>query len=97
MGWFFHPEALASQKVLSAYTNTNKQTLRRADHMRRAAFLQALRDDPQLTNLLPLVRKLYSTPSTYLWSDDKGDIHQIRQGEGGEQGDPLMPALYALA
>ena len=28
------------------------------DHMRRAAFLQALRDDPQLTNLLPLVRKL---------------------------------------
>ena len=23
-------------------------------------------------------------------------VHEIRQGEGGEQGDPLMPALFAL-
>lgn len=66
------------------------------DHIRRAAFLQALHDDPQLANLLPLVRKLYTTPSTYLWTDDKGEVHEVHQGEGGEQGDPLMPALYSL-
>ena len=27
----------------------------------------------------------------------KGITHDIAQGEGGEQGCPLMPALYALA
>ena len=25
-----------------------------------------------------------------------GEVHDIVQGEGGEQGDPLMPALFAL-
>ena len=25
-----------------------------------------------------------------------GEVHDILQGEGGEQGDPLMPALFAL-
>ena len=66
------------------------------DHVRRAAFLQALRDDPQLASLLPLVKSLYTTPSTYLWTDDRAEVHEVRQGEGGEQGDPLMPALYSL-
>ena len=31
-----------------------------------------------------------------MWYDDEGVPHEILQGEGGEQGDPLMPALYAL-
>ena len=31
-----------------------------------------------------------------MWYDDEGAPHDILQGEGGEQGDPLMPALYAL-
>ena len=31
------------------------------------------------------------------WENDVGDIHQIVQGEGGEQGDPLMPCSVALA
>jgi hypothetical protein len=39
----------------------------------------------------------YGQPSEYVWTDDSGTQHTIRQGEGGEQGDPLMPALYALA
>ena len=30
------------------------------------------------------------------WEDDLGEVHEILQGEGGEQGDPLMPALFAL-
>ena len=32
----------------------------------------------------------------YLWGDDTGDTHLIEQGEGGEQGDPLMPLLFSL-
>ena len=47
--------------------------------------------------LLPLVRALYGTEPQFLWRDDEGQEHIITQGEGGEQGDPLMPALYALA
>ena len=35
-------------------------------------------------------------PSTFLWRDDAGVVHRIVQAEGGEQGDPLMPALFAL-
>ena len=31
-----------------------------------------------------------------MWEDDSGDNHTIIQGEGGEQGDPLMPLLYSL-
>ena len=66
------------------------------DHVRRAAFLKALRDDPTLSSLLPLVKALYTNASTYLWTDDRGEVHEVTQGEGGEQGDPLMPALFAL-
>ena len=25
-----------------------------------------------------------------------GNVHNVAQGEGGEQGDPLMPALFSL-
>ena len=32
----------------------------------------------------------------YLWEDDSGEVHDIDQGEGGEQGDPLMPMLFSL-
>ena len=38
----------------------------------------------------------YGSPSTYLWDDDDGVIHEIAQGEGGEQGDALMPLLFSL-
>ena len=29
----------------------------------------------------------------HLWEDEEGVVHRIVQAEGGEQGDPLMPAL----
>ena len=35
-------------------------------------------------------------PSTYIWEDDMGTQHEVTQGEGCEQGDPLMPMLFCL-
>ena len=66
------------------------------DHIRRSAMLDKLRTTPALATLLPFTKLFYGSPSTYLWTDAAGTTHQVRQGEGGEQGDPLMPALYAL-
>ena len=31
-----------------------------------------------------------------MWEDDDGVEHTIRQGEGGEEGDALMPLLFCL-
>ena len=42
-------------------------------------------------------RQFYGSRSLYTWLDADGCEHDIAQGEGGEQGDPLMPALYSLA
>ena len=50
-----------------------------------------------LRGLLPFVRSVYSRPSYYHWVDEHGERRQIRQQEGGEQGDPLMPLLFTLA
>ena len=33
---------------------------------------------------------------THLWEDAEGEVHSIAQGEGGEQGDPMMPLLFAV-
>ena len=45
---------------------------------------------------LPFVHLFYGRPSRYLWEDDHGVVRAIEQGEGGEQGDPLMPLLFAV-
>ena len=52
---------------------------------------------PALRPLLPYSRQFYAESSSYTWYVDAGHGHRIQQGEGGEQGDPRMPALYALA
>ena len=46
--------------------------------------------------VLPFVRQFYGSPSTYIWQDEEGIVHDIPQGAGGEQGDALMPALFSL-
>ena len=46
--------------------------------------------------LWPFIRDFYGRPSSYLWENDRRVIHDIPQGEGGEQGDPLMPLLFSL-
>ena len=40
--------------------------------------------------------RIRGSPSEYLWEDDAGTVHRIPQGEGGEQGDALMPLLFCL-
>ena len=45
---------------------------------------------------VPFVRQFYGSPSRYVWEDDSGEVHDIDQGEGGVQGDPVMPMLFSL-
>ena len=45
--------------------------------------------------VLPFARLFYGRPSQYFWEDATGTTHIVRQGEGGEQGDPLMSLLYS--
>ena len=66
------------------------------DHISRRCMREGLRDEAALLPLLPYVAQFYGSPSTYLFFDESGCPSDIHQGEGGEQGDPLMPALYAL-
>ena len=66
------------------------------DMISRAAMLDGLHQVRGGDKALPFVLQFYSEPSQYFWTDDCGDTHVIHQGEGGEQGDALMPMLYAL-
>ena len=66
------------------------------DLISREAMLTGLRDVASGSEVLPFVRMFYGTPSEYLWEDDDGEVHKIAQGEGGEQGDPMMPLLCSL-
>ena len=42
------------------------------------------------------VRLFYSGPSAHLWEDAEGVEQTIHQGEGGEQGDPIVPLLFSM-
>ena len=66
------------------------------DFISRNSMMAGLAHLEEGDKLLPFVRLFYSSPSTFLWEDDAGTTHHIRQGEVGEQGDPLMPLLFAL-
>ncbi len=46
--------------------------------------------------MLPFARLFDVEPSSYLWQNAAGDVHKMLQGEGGEQGDGLLPMMYAL-
>ena len=59
-------------------------------------MLEGLRQLPVGNTALPFVRLFYGRQSRYLWEFDEGEIHYIPQGEGGEQGDAMMPLLYSL-
>ena len=43
-----------------------------------------------------LAEPAQARPAIYSYVDDEGVVHEIDQGEGGEQGDAMMPLLFAL-
>ena len=59
-------------------------------------MLQELLQLPTANRCIPFVRMFYGQQSQFVWHDTQGHAHVITQAEGGEQGDPLMPALFAL-
>ena len=63
---------------------------------RRAMLSGLVRHMEGGDSVLPYVLQFYGSPSSYLWEDSDGVVHEVLQGEGGEQGDALMPALFAL-
>jgi len=66
------------------------------DHIYRAAMLDRLAKTKDASAMVPFVRLFYERTSTYLWTDEQGRTIEIKQAEGGEQGDALMPALFSL-
>ena len=52
-------------------------------------MLGGLRDHAQLSGLLPFAAMFYARSSRYLFYDAEGRAHEVLQGEGWEQGDPL--------
>ena len=66
------------------------------DHADRAQMLEALTKLPNACALLPFVAMFYGHTSEYYWTSEDYEVWPIEQGDGGEQGDPLMPALFAL-
>ena len=65
-------------------------------YVSRAAMLGKLRTLPGASAMLPFLRLSYAQPSHYVWLDGEREQQTVVQGEGGEQGDPLMPLPIAL-
>ena len=63
------------------------------DLLSRSAMLEGLLRMDRGDEILPFVGCFHGSPSTYLWEDEMGMSHEIAQGE---QGDLLMPMLFAL-
>ena len=89
--------------VLQALTELNPSaTILSVDGMSahdmrsRKAMLQGLSNVEGGRAALPFVSMFCGAPSQYLWEDDSGTVHTIDQGEGGEQGDAMMPLLHSL-
>ena len=75
-------------------TVTSTDGLRAFDMISRGAMLQGLRRVSGAA--LPFTRMFYGRSSEYLWEMDDGQVLRILQGDGGDQGDPMMPLLYSL-
>ena len=61
------------------------------DLISRGAMLEGLRQVRGGSAAVPFARLFCGRPSEYLWEDASGEVHKIPQGEGGEQGDAMMP------
>ena len=67
------------------------------DHISRARMFTELLNNPVLRDLVPFVRLWYGVQSEFRWVDECGKTHILKQGDGGEQGDALMPGLFSIA
>ena len=61
------------------------------DSISRVAMLRGLQQMEGGDALLPFV---HGSPSTYVWETTKGVVHEITQGEGGEQGRPHASIVF---
>ena len=52
------------------------------DLISRNAMMAGVTHVEEGDKLLPFVRLFYNSPSTFLWVDDAGTTHHVRQGEG---------------
>ena len=52
------------------------------DLISRGAMLDGLRSVPEGNAALFFVFQFYGSPSSYLWDDDEGETHGIKQGKG---------------
>ena len=77
-------------------TVTSIDGISACDSISRRAMLLGLQRVEGGSSVIPFVHMFYSSPSSYLWEDDSGVVHTIQQGEGGEQGDALMPLLFCV-
>ena len=59
-------------------------------------LFQGVADMVDGEKIIPFIRQFYDSPSQFLWQDDMGEVRKVIQGEGGEQGDPIMPLLFSL-
>ena len=67
------------------------------DLISRGAMSDGLRSVAGGDSVLPFVVQFYGNPSSCLWDDDDGETHEIRQGEGKEQGDPFAHVVCSRA
>ena len=66
------------------------------DHIDRSVMLGELLKLQGASAMLPFILLFYGQQSKYLWRDENDNVFTILQGDGGDQGDPSMPALFAL-
>ena len=60
----------------------------------RAAITES--DESATVVSVPFLKQFYGHPSAHIWEDDMGNVHEVAQEEGGEQGDPLMLLLRSF-
>ena len=55
-----------------------------------------MRDSKFGEELTPFISAFCGSLSAYLWDDELGAVHEVHQGEWGEQGDALKPMQFSL-
>ena len=60
-------------------------------------MLRGLKEMDQGDRVPLFLKRSYGQPSSHIWEDEVGEVQDIPQGEGGDQGDPFMPLLFSLA